>query len=157
MPKKYKIFLCLSIGTIFLILYSFNDGETKLTSKTNHLPVSKARKSPRPVNLADNEDMVAAILIMPKSYLPALKQFSNSRMAKDITILLAQIELKDGQMTAVHHQKKKQPARKITPVNNPSNKPDEAILGKPTERERQIFTTGFMYFLASIHKGAILH
>jgi hypothetical protein len=49
--------------------------------------------------------MVAAIVIMPKSYLPALKRFSQSKMARNIKILRARIELQDGNMTAVHSKK----------------------------------------------------
>jgi hypothetical protein len=60
-----------------------------------------------PPDLAESENTVAAILIMPKSYLPSLEQFSNSVMAKNITILRAQLESKDGQITAVYKKKEK--------------------------------------------------
>ena len=156
MQKKYKILSCLSIPAVFLIFYSFNDGETRVTSKMKPSHVSKSKKSKVPVNLADNDDMGAAILIMPKSYLPALKQFSNSVMAKNITILRAQLESKDGQIMAVYKKNAKRRGRKITPVNNAPNKLNEAILEKMSEREKQILTAGFLYFLASIHKRTLL-
>jgi hypothetical protein len=152
MPKKYKILLCLSIPAVFLIFYSINDRETKLTSKMKHSHVLKAKKSKVPVNLADNDNMVAAILIIPKSYLPALEQFSNSVMAKNITILRAQLESKDGQMTAVYKKNKKRRGRKITPANNATRKINDTILEKTPEREKRILTTGFLYLLASIHR-----
>jgi len=156
MLKKFKILLCLSIPAVFLIFYCFNDGETKLTSKMKHSHVSKAKKSKVPVNLTDNDNMVAAILIMPKSYLPALEQFSNSVMAKNITILRAQLESKDGQMTAVYKKNKKQRGQKITPANNAPRKINSTILEKTSEREKQILTTGFLYLLASIHRSTLL-
>ena len=156
MPKKYKILLCLSIPAVFLIFYSFNDGETKLTLKMKHSHVLKAKKNKVPVNLTDNDNMVAAILIMPKSYLPALEQFSNSVMAKNITILRAQLESKDDQMTVVYKKNKKQHGRKITPANNETSKINDTILEKPSEREKQILTVGFLYLLASIHRRTLL-
>jgi hypothetical protein len=156
MLKKYKILLCLSIPAVFLIFYSFNDGETKLTLKMKHSHVPKAKKSKVPVNLADNDNMVAAILIMPKSYLPALEQFSNSVIAKNITILRAQLEYKDGQMTAVYKKSEKRRGRKITPANNAPGKIDDTILEKTPEREKQILALGFMYFLATIQRRTLL-
>jgi len=156
MQKKYKILLCLSIPAVFLIFYSFNDGETKLTSKMKHYHVSKAKKSKVPVNLADNDNMVAAILIMPKSYLPALEQFSNSVMGKNITILRAQLESKDGQMTAVYKKNEKRHDRKITPANSAPGRIDDTILEKAPQREKQILALGFMYFLATIQRKTLL-
>jgi hypothetical protein len=100
--------------------------------------------------------MVAAILIMPKSYLPALEQFSNSVMAKNITILRAQIESKDGQMTAVYNKNEERRGRIITPVDSVSNKFNEALLEKKPEKEKLVLATGFMYCLASIHRRKLL-
>ena len=156
MPKKYKIVLCLSIPVVFLIFYSFNVGKTKLTSKMKHSHVSKVKKSKVPLNLADNDNMVAAILIMPKSYLPALEQFSNSVMAKNITILRAQLESKDGQMTAVYKKNGERHGRTITPVNSVANKLTEAILEKKPEKEKLVLVTGFLYCLASIQRKTLL-
>jgi hypothetical protein len=156
MPKKYKIVLCLSIPVVFLIFYSFNVGKTKLTSKMKHSHVSKVKKSKVPLNLADNDNMVAAILIMPKSYLPALEQFSNSVMAKNITILRAQLESKDGQMTAVYKNNEERRGRTITPVDSVANKLTEAILEKKLEKEKLVLVTGFLYCLASIQRKTLL-
>ena len=156
MSKKYKTLLCLSIPAVFLIFYCFNDGETRLTSKMKASHVSKAKKGKMPVNLADNDNMVAAILIMPKSYLPALQQFSNSVMAKDIIILRAKLESKDGQMTAVYNKNENRPGRKIAPANNTPSKISDTVLEQTPERERQILAVGFVYLLASMRKRTIL-
>ena len=156
MQKKYKILLCLSIPAVFLIIYCFNDGETKLTSKMKASYVSKANKSKMPVNLADNDNMVAAILIMPKSYLPALEQFSRSVMTKNITILRAQLESKGGQMTAVYKKNEKRQSREITSAKSTPRQISDTILEKTPEREKQILAAGFMYFLASMRKSMIL-
>ena len=157
MPPKYKILLCLSILVVFLILYRFNGEEKKLTSKMKYSHVSKAKKSKIPANFADNNNMVAAILVMPKSYLPALAQFSNSAMAKNITILRAELESKDGQMTAVYKKDGKRGGRKITQANNTPSKTKgrEPTLAKTPKREKQVLAAGFIYFLANLHKSAI--
>jgi len=157
MPKKYKIVLCLSIPAVLLIFYCFNDGETRLTSKMKASHVSKANKGKMPVNLIDNDNMVAAILIMPKSYLPALQQFSNSAMAKGIIILRAKLESNDKQMTAVYKKNEKRPGRKNTPANNTPSNINDMVLEQPPEREKRILAVCFMYFLASIRKHTILH
>ena len=157
MPKKYKLLLCLSIAAILLILYSTNTRPTLLSSKINPLPVKKmkARKSADLANLANNEEMVATILVMPKSYLPALMQFSKSKMAKEMTFLEAQIEIKDGQVTAIHSKKKKQPGRKTLTAANPSNKPDKTKLEQTPDIKKQVLSAGLLIFLASIHKGRL--
>jgi hypothetical protein len=156
MPKKHKTLLCLSIPAVFLIFYFFNDGETRLTSKMKASHASKANKRKMPVNLTDNDNMVAAILIMPKSYLPALQQFSNSAMAKDIIILRAKLESKDGQMTAVYRTKEKRPGRKITPADNTPSKTNDTVLEQTPERKKRILAAGLVYFLAIMHKRRLL-
>jgi hypothetical protein len=163
MPKKYKLLLCAGISAIFLISYGFKGGETTQPAKTGSLPVTKARQRPALANIAEKDDMVAAILIMPKSYLPALEKFSNSAMAKDMTILKAKLEFKDGQMTAVSYKKEKQrrtgitSKARMTSKDRPAAKHDQALLKNSPKIEKQMLATGFVYFLASIHKGAILH
>ena len=157
MSPKYKILLCLSIPAALLIFYSFNSGETRPNLKMKHFHVSKAQKGKTPVNPAENENMVAAILIMPKSYLPALRQFSNSAMAKNITILPAQLESKDGQTTAVYKKNEKGRGRKIQPANTNPGSSDDTNLEVLSEREKRIFMAGMLYFLANLHKNKILH
>lgn len=157
MSKKYRILLCLCIPSILLIIYSLNAGETKPTSKTKHSHVASATKSKVPPDLAESENTVAAILIMPKSYLPSLEQFSNSVMAKNITILRAQLESKDGQITAVYKKKEKRHGRNITPADGVPGKINDTILQKPPGTKNQIAMAGFIYFLASMQKSAILH
>ena len=156
MKKKYKILLCLSIPAVFLIFCSLIDGETKLTLKMKDSHVSKAKKSKIPLNLADNDNMAAAIIIMPKSYLPALEQFSKSVMSKNITILRAHLESNDGQLTAVSIKNEKRPNREIAPAKTTPRHINDTNLEKTPEREKQILAAGFMYFLASIQKSRIL-
>ncbi len=156
MKKKYKILLCLSIPAVFLIFCGHYVRETRLNSKLKHSHVSETKKNKVPLNLADNDNMVAAILIMPKSYLPALEQFANSAMAKNITILRARLESKDGRMTAVYNKKEKRRADKIPPVNSAPSKINDTILERTPEKDKQVLTAGFLFILASVRQRAIL-
>ena len=154
MQKKYKILVVLSIAAAFLTWYGFDYGETQLITKSKQSPVKKKLKPIVAEKPADNDDMVAAILIMPKSYLPALKRFSQSAMGRNIKILRAQLEVIDGKMTAVRYDKRvKQQGRKIEPANNPANKTTDLISKLPPDKENKILSTGFLYLLASIQNN----
>jgi hypothetical protein len=158
MPKKYTVIACLSIAAIFLFLYSFNYGDTNRIAGIKQSSDSKVRKKAKLAQLTKNDDMVAAIIIMPKSYLPALKRFSQSKMAKNIKILRAQIEMQGDQMTAVHQSNfKKQRPSQNTPVINTSDKFKGIRADKPMQNEKPILATGFLYLLASAHKARILN
>ncbi len=102
--------------------------------------------------------MVAAIVIMPKSYLPALKRFSQSKMARNIKILRARIELQDGNMTAVHRTKNNhQQSHKTAPTVNVADKINTTAKERPLELEQPVLTTGFLYLLASVQKSRLLN
>jgi len=154
MQKKYKILVVLTIAAVFLTWYGFDYGETQLITKGKQAPVKKNRKPILAEKLADNDDMVAAILIMPKSYLPALKRFSQSAMGRNIKILRAQLEVEDGKMTAVRYDKRvKLQGRKIEPANNPANQTTDLISKLPPDKENKILSAGFLYLLTGIQQS----
>ena len=158
MPKKYIVIACLSIATIFLFLYGFDYGGTNQIARIKQSSDSKVRKKAQLAQLAKNDDMVAAIIIMPKSYLPAMKRFSQSKMAKNIKILRAQIEMQGDQMTAVHQSNsKKQRLTQNSPVINTSDKFEGIRADKPMQSEKPILATGFLYLLASMQKARIFN
>ena len=153
MSIKYKILICCGILAVFLGVYGFGDGEIRPTSKRNPSPAKKERQAVALEKQANNEDMVAAILIMPKSYLPALKRFSQSAMARNIEILRAELEVKDGQMTAVRqHNRLKHRNRKIEQANTPAHKSPGAISKRSPSQEMQTVSSGFLYLLAGFQK-----
>ena len=157
MTKKYIVIACLSIAAIFLFLYGFNYGETNQIVRIKHSSDSEVRKKAKLAQLTKKDDMVAAILIMPKSYLPALKRFSQSKMAKNITILRAQLEMQDDKMTAVHQNNfKKQHTYENPTAINTSEKVNDISAEKPMQGEKPILATGFLYLLASAQKASIL-
>ena len=157
MLKIYKILICFSVLAAFFGFYAFNYGETRLTSKRSPSPVKKERKTVSIERQTKNEDMVTAIIIMPKSYLPALKRFSQSAMARDIKILQAQLEVKDGKMMAIRQDNRvKQRDRKTEPTNNPAHKTAGLSAKHPPDAENQILSSGFLYLLASIQKDRFI-
>lgn len=157
MSKKYSVIVCVCIVTVFLFVVSFNAGETKTIVKMKNSTGSKSPKIKTVQQLAERDDMVAAIVIMPKSYLPALKRFSQSKMARDIKILRARIEFQDGNMTAVHKTNKNHQQSHKTAATV-----DVAVKTNTTAKERPVLeqpalTIGFMYLLASVQKSRLLN
>ena len=158
MPKKYAVIASLSIAVIFLFLYGFNYGDTNQIARIKHSSDSKMRKNEKLAQLTKNDDMVAAIIIMPKSYLPALKRFSQSKMAKNIKILRAQVEMQGDKITAVHQNNfKKQRPSENPPVINTSEEFKDIRADEPMQSEKPILATGFLYLLASAQKARTLN
>ena len=158
MPKKYTVIACLSIAVIFLFLYGFNYGDTNQIARIKHSSDSKIRKQEKLAQLTKNDDMVAAIIIMPKSYLPALKRFSQSKMAKNIKILGAQIEMQGDKMTAVHQNSyKKQRPSENPPEANTFEEFKDIRADEPMQSETPMLAAGFLYLLASAQKASTLH
>jgi hypothetical protein len=103
--------------------------------------------------LAKNDDMVAAIIIMPKSYLPALKRFSQSKMAKNIKILRAQVAMQDDKMTAVHQSSlKNQRPSENSAVSSISEEIKDIRADEPMPADMPIVATGFLHLLATMQK-----
>ena len=119
---------------------------------------SKAPRIDSVQQLADKDDMVAAIIIMPKSYLPALKRFSQSKMARNIKILRARIEVQDGNMTAVYTTKNNQrQIHKPAPPDSIADKFNVTDNERSLELEQPALATGFLYLLASVHKSKLIN
>lgn len=158
MPKKYMIIACLSIAVVFVFLYGFNYGDADQIISAKPSSDTKVRQKAKLAQLSKSDDMVGAIVIMPKSYLPALKRFSQSKMAKNITILRAQIEVQDGIMTAVHQNGvKKQRVAGNPPLVDAPEKFEDTRPDEPTPIDKPILATGILYLLASAHKARTLN
>jgi len=158
MRKKYMVFAGLSIAAVFLLLYGFNYGETHQIVRVKQPSDAKLNQKAKLAQLTKKDDMVAAILIMPKSYLPALKRFSKSKMARNITILRAQLEMQDEKMTAVHQNSfSKQHTFENSTAINTSDKVKDIRADDPMQAEKPILATGFLYLLASAQKARPLN
>ena len=151
MSLKSKVIICCCILAICLGVYEFSGGDTLPTSKHKPSTIKKQRQTMSQERQANDEDMVTAILIMPKSYLPALKRFSQSAMARDIKILQADLEVKDGQMMAVRQLKRSQrPKSKIENAAEPARKLPESSSKDHPALEKQAVSTGLLYLLAGM-------
>lgn len=158
MTKKFTVFACLVAAAILLFLYGFNVGDTNQIAKIKQSPDSKVRQQEKLTQLTKKDDMVAAIIIMPKSYLPALKRFSQSKMAKNIKILRARVAMQGGKMTAVHQSNfKKQGPSENSPVGSTSEEFQDIRTDEPLPNEKPLLATGFLYLLASMQKARVLN
>ncbi len=105
--------IALIIGLILIVGIAY----THFGLARNYLPSGKiefSQKLNRSAPLAagsDNQltehpapDVAYAIVVMPKSYLPFLKQFAQSRMARDLKILPAKLGWSDGQPVVTPRQ-----------------------------------------------------
>ena len=153
MSRKYKAFICIGMIAALFGFYGYKVGETRLSAIPDPAPAKKQLKTVRVEKQATNEDTVAAILIMPKSYLPALRRFAQSPMARNVKILRADLEIKDGIMTAVRQDKRvTQQALPKGRNGQPETAPPLAISHLAPNRENQIVSAGFLYLLAGISK-----
>ena len=155
---KYSVIVCMCIAAVFLVSVYYEAGETKTTVKIKDKTGSKAPKVNSFQQLADRDDTVAAIIIMPKSYLPALKRFSQSKMARNIKILRARIEVQDGNMTAVYTTKNNpRQIHKPAPTDRIADKINATDKERALELEQPALATGFLYLLASVQKRILLN
>ena len=154
MSGKYKVLICIGILAVLFGFYGYKIGETRLASIPDPVPAKKQPKTVQVEKQAKSDDMVAAILIMPKSYLPALKRFSQSPMARNIKIMPAEVKIKDGKMTAVRKEEHVKPQkRQNKPANKPVAAPSLADSHLALDREKQIVSAGFLYLLSGISKS----
>ena len=155
MQKKYTQIFIFSIAAVLLLFYIFDEAEEKLLAENESSPATRNHRSIVSAKPATDDDVIAAILIMPKSYLSTLKRLSHSKMAKNIKILPAQIQLRDGEMTAVPKDaKEKILDRGIAPGNDLANKTVAAGLSQQ-KKEKQRLATGFLILLANVHKSKL--
>ena len=153
MSRKYKIFICMGIMAALFGFYGYKIGETRLTAIPDPAPAKRQHKTVQVEKQAKNDDMVAAILIMPKSYLPALKRFSQSPMARNVKILRADLEIKDGIMTAVRQDKRvKQQELQKEAAGQPETASPLAVSHLQPDGEKHIVSAGFLYLMAGISK-----
>jgi hypothetical protein len=72
-------------------------------------------------------------------------------MARDIKILRAELEVKDGKMTAVRQTKRvKQPDRNIRPLDHPTPQTSVTHTAHPSDQEKQTVSSDILYLLAGL-------
>ena len=124
MLKKAIILLSLGMVGAFVFVFFLDQGETK-PLVTYHRPSiqNKTHGDTKAAQKMNSENAYAAIVLIPKSYLPALERFKRSNMGKLIQILPAKLEWRDGEMTAVMKNHKGNSGIKIEPKKEVSPQP----------------------------------
>ena len=156
MLKKYILIAGLSFAAAFLVQHIFDEGRTRPVEKKTHSPISNSHQRSESTELAVDDDAVAAILIMPKSYLPVLKRFSQSKMAEHIKILRARILSEGGGITAIYETNTEEKRdRVIMSDNNMPNNMKDAKLARRPAKEKQIIAAGILYLIANAYKNKL--
>jgi hypothetical protein len=97
--SKMIISLSLFIAVTFFLASHLQEKKEPVVFKR---PLSaKVQQNVNSMTVDETADLYCGILLMPKSMVPALEQFTQSKLAKDINILPAKIEWNNGYMTAV--------------------------------------------------------
>ena len=100
MQKKNWVMASLGLGIALAVIVTLY---TNQNSDAINESVSAKYQHTEKIKLSATEkraDMVCAILIMPKSYLPLLEKFKHSKLAKGLEIVPAKIGWENDQMVA---------------------------------------------------------
>ena len=153
---KYALIFCLIVVAVLLVFYTYNEKETILAAKNTSAPAPAKHPNIRSVGQRANDDITAAILILPKSFLPALRRFSQSRMAQGIKVLPAQIQLEEGKMIAVTENLNGNQREGLTAASDNSTKKinESGAVSTPGKMEG-IAAISLIYLLANVHKSKL--
>ena len=156
MKKRYLILIALIL--VCAVAYArFGPAENFYPAGQNEF-VKKSKRSARgTVGSSDiltgqpEAELAYAIVVMPKSYLPALKRFSRSRMARELKILPAKIEWKEGQLMAVPKQAVSKAGDSRTPPAEKAGPGSGAV--RPTEAKSVLRNAAFLLLLQGTVSG----
>ena len=97
--SKMIISFSLFIAVTFFLASHLQEKKERVIYKR---PLSaKTQQNVNFMTVDETADLYCGILLMPKSMVPALEQFAQSKLAKDINIVPAKIEWNNGCMTAI--------------------------------------------------------
>ena len=105
-----KIYFYLLLGLLVAAGFylGFNENEKDPISKPKKVSADRiGGANPSPASREKN-DVYCAILLMPKSYLPMLRQFAKHKLAKDIQIIPAEIGWDEDDMIVLPQKSKLQ-------------------------------------------------
>ena len=151
MQKKNWAMASLGLGiavAVIVILY------TNQNSDAVNVIVSSKYQYTEKVKLSATDkkpDMVCAILLMPKSYLPLLEKFKHSKFLKDIEIVPAKIGWENDQMVALPKTAiLKSGGHGMKDVNDVFSRKHTPAGKRIGEEEKQIRGTMALLFLKSV-------
>ena len=158
MKKRYPIILSLilvcAVGYAHVgWLENFDSSRKNDFVKISKRSASKAAGSVNMLTGQPEADVAYAIVVMPKSYLPALKRFLRSRMARDLKILPAKIEWQEGRLLAIPQQAVSKAENSQTPPAQKAN-PGSGTAGE-AEAKRILQNAAFILVLQGAVSGKL--
>lgn len=146
------------LGFIFaaLLFVEFYSEAKEDSVKVRNATSSGVIKRIKSLPPAGQSDVYCAILIMPKTFLPVLKQISQHKIAQNIKILPANMDWSQGNLIV-------KPIETIWKDSTPRtdqtkyvlNAAKTASLKPPIELKRKIYAATFLAFLAGQPKSKI--
>ena len=118
-----KIHICMisltvfTAGLIMVAKYVTANGEIYFENPSANIKASTKRVSVASKPVQGESELAYAIVIMPKSYRSLLKQFSNHPLARNIQIVPADMEWREGTMV-VQPKVRRKPSNPEAPVNS---------------------------------------
>ncbi len=158
MKKRYPliaslIIFCAGIFVHLEVVGRSDTGRNHDLVKKSQQPASRAGASIKPLADQPAGDLAYAIVVMPKSYLPALKRFARSPMARDLKILPARIEWIGGQLKAF-------PKQPVSRTENPQTFTTESVSpassgAGPDPAGKALKNAAFLLMLQGVARGQI--
>ena len=150
---KIHFYLLLGLLVSAGFYLGFNENEKDPISKSKKVSAGRiGGTNPSPAFIEKN-NIYCAILLMPKSYLPMLRQFAKHKLAKDIQIIPAEINWHEDNMIVLPQKSKLQnksyPAKSGGPHRHPTNL---AAVSPEPEFRAKIRTAAFLTLLAGVKK-----
>lgn len=104
MPKKYMVLIGLNLVVLLVIFWASYMKAEKEVVKKDTASFSRPLSDAKFFAPQAKADMVCAILLMPKSYLPMLEKFKHRKIARQIQILPGKIDWDNGKMVVLPNQ-----------------------------------------------------
>ena len=104
MQPKYTIMICFGLIGLLTFGVGFKLGQSHETLKAYTAADDRQQVNQKYITPSAQPNRVAAILLMPKSYLPLLEKFKHRKIARAIEIVPAQIDTDSGRLVATSRQ-----------------------------------------------------
>jgi hypothetical protein len=106
MPSKYMIITALGFTAVLIFGAGFKLGQSHEMLKAYDRAESEQHggRGQRHAGMQIKTNRIAAIMVMPRSYLPLLEKFKHSKIARRVEVLPAHIDQQDGRLIAISQQ-----------------------------------------------------
>ena len=151
MQKTYTALIGFGLIVALTFGIGFKFGQNSDVLKVYTQSNSKQQMGQQLSFAVEKSNQVAAVLLMPKSYVPLLEKFKHRKIARAIKILPANIKWDDGQMVAIPQKAIfKDAGPSVTPVVNISHRSEMATPKTTSDKSKMTQGAAFLFLL----KGA---